>query len=546
MDSINETLSSKILDSNSLKFIFSGLHSDKPEKEARLPELLYCAAFENLREALLIIDARGRIMGMNSSAEGLYETKKSELINRNVSDFLNIYHGLSGKKIVLPTNRVGSKSYKNKELFFPNVTLRLDKRNPKSISMKIVAVETAEEGMIGQLIIAEDISLLNRMENELMKVQQLQSTRIFIGGIAHDFNNILTSIMGNISLARIHSEDTEKLHQKIESAEKACDRAQNLSLQLMNYSKEGLPNAKITSLKAVIEESVQFVIHGSNIECEFDLQSNLHPVNIDNNQICQVINNLIINAIHSMPEGGRITIAGKNVVLRNQHNNGLASGSYVRLDIRDTGIGIPQENLDKIFQPFFTTKPQGTGLGLTSCQKIILNHRGLIEVSSSEGLGSTFTIFLPASLNQRAPIEQISQDSEFQGSGRILIMDDDPEIKKVIGNMLNIFGYETDYAENEKIAYDLYKKSLEEKNKYAAVIIDLTIPGWRGGLEAVNLLRSLDKTVKAILTTGHCQDKWNREYKNYGFISFLAKPYKLYQLVQILKSLNSDSERIEA
>ena len=376
-----------------------------------------------------------------------------------------------------------------------------------------------------------------RMEEERLKMNKLESIGMLAGGIAHDFNNILTTILGNISLAKIYlKNDIKKVDAKINEAEKALFRARDLTQQLLTFSRGGVPVKKTILLEPLIKESVLFALRGSSVQVNFNISEDIFPTDVDEGMIGQAINNLIINAVQAMPDGGSIDVAVDNIILENKttiEGLQLEKGSYVKITIKDHGIGISNEHIAKIFDPYFTTKEKRTGLGLATTFSIIQKHGGHITVNSELGIGTIFNIYLVAS-PEHITINRKTNKPVY-GQGKILIMDDDEDILNIAGEMLSTLGYEVEYAKNGVEAIDKYKKMLEQNNPFDLVIMDLTIPGGMGGKDAIKGLLALDRHVKAIVSSGYSDDPIMGNHTEYGFVGVALKPYKLNELSEIVQ-----------
>jgi len=381
-----------------------------------------------------------------------------------------------------------------------------------------------------------------KMQEDLIRVEKLESTALLAGGIAHDFNNILSIIIGNISLAQMDAEKGKNISKILMDTEKSCFRARDLTKQLLTFSKGGAPVKKTMQVTELIKETVVFALRGSNVGYYFSITPDLFPVNVDEGQINQVISNIVINAGHAMPEGGTVMVAAENITieLKKNFSTPLFPGSYIRISIQDTGTGISKKNLQSIFDPYFTTKPTGSGLGLATAHSIIEKHEGFINVHSQEAMGTIFNIYLPASLekiHQSITHTTAAMEKPSQGRGKILIMDDEEMIRTVVGELLKHLGYESDVAEDGVEACKKYLEAMTKKENFSAVIMDLTIPGGMGGKEAVQHILNIDPQAKVIVSSGFSTDPVMADYKSYGFSGVVAKPFMVQELSAVLNEV---------
>ncbi len=383
-----------------------------------------------------------------------------------------------------------------------------------------------------------DITDRKRLEDEFLKMKKIESIGVLAGGIAHDFNNILTSILGNISLAKFKFENKDygKIPELLTNSEKASFRAKDLTYQLLTFSKGGSPIIKTSSLKNLIIDACSFAAHGTNVVHDIDISDNIWLVDIDEGQISQVVQNIVINATQAMPNGGKIRLKAENYI----HNSTLRSdlhltnGEYVKVTISDEGIGIPKEVMEKIFDPYFSTKESGQGLGLATTYSIIKKHNGIITVESEISKGSTFIFYLPRS-NGSTTYSQ-PERPVLSGNSRILVMDDDEMVRELLVEMLSGIGYDVATAENGTEAIKKYSESLSN-NKFDCVIMDLTIPGDMGGKETIERLKQIDPEIKAIVSSGYSNDPIMSGYKQYGFAAVISKPFHIEDVSAILSSI---------
>ena len=419
-------------------------------------------------------------------------------------------------------------------------TQRQNKNKHAVIEVNRIPLFDSEKKIVGLLGTYEDITERSAMEEGLARAQHLESLGILAGGIAHDFNNLLTGIIGNITLAQTLMDSGEDATERLKNAEIASLRAKDLTMQLLTFAKGGDPIKKVIPLNELLDQSVKLSSRGRKAVCKLDAEDDIWPVEVDEGQITQVLNNIIINANQAMPGGGTISIMSRNVEVDINSRLNLKAGKYVKVSVSDQGTGIPEEYIDKIFDPYFTTKKDGHGLGLATSYSIIKKHNGLINVNSQLGKGSEFIFYLPASPKIVDEGKEKEPVYENRG-GTVLIMDDEEIIRAVAGEMLQSNGYKVEFAKEGKEAIELYKVSINNGDKYDLVILDLTVPGGLGGKDTISEIRKIDPDVKAIVSSGYSNDPVMAEYQKYGFMDFVPKPYNTKQLVDIVNKVISAS-----
>jgi PAS domain S-box-containing protein len=394
---------------------------------------------------------------------------------------------------------------------------------------------------IGAVIVFREISERLRWEEEVLRRQKLESLGVLAGGIAHDFNNILTAISGNIGLARNMAEGDADVSSRLEEAEKAISRAKDITRQLITFSKGGEPVRQVQDIKSMIRESAEFVSHGSNVKLYFDIADDLSNVEVDKGQISQVIENLVINSIQAMADGGNIYVQAKNAGVISG-KDGLEDGKYIVISVRDNGSGIPEEYREKIFDPYFTTKKSGNGLGLASCMSIIRKHGGAVKLISEVGVGTEFRIYLPAT-GKSVDAEDGLSGGMLSGSSRVLVMDDDRSIYDTIPQLLRGYGFDVGAALDGAEAIRIYQQSKILKKPIDVFVMDLTVPGGLGGVETIALLREFDPDILAIVSSGYSNDPVMADFREYGFDAVLPKPYNIENLVRLINRLVSEKEK---
>jgi signal transduction histidine kinase/CheY-like chemotaxis protein len=368
-----------------------------------------------------------------------------------------------------------------------------------------------------------------RAEEELLKMAKLESIGILAGGIAHDFNNILTAIQGNISLAKLASKPRDKVFKWLAEAEKASTRARDLTQQLLTFSRGGEPVRKASHIAGIVRDSCEFALRGSSVRCEFSIPEHVWAVNADEGQISQVISNLVINAHQAMPQGGVIDVKVDHSEVGPEHGLQIPAGDYVRISIEDHGCGIPEEHLSKIFDPYFTTKEKGSGLGLATSYSIIKKHDGLIAVDSAPGCGTTFNVYLPRSFDE-VTMSEGSKRKLVTGSARILLMDDEQTIAELAKEILSMLGYSVDVANEGSEAVELYRKAWKTSDPYDLLILDLTVPGGMGGKEVIDILGKSYPKIRAIVSSGYSNDPIMANHRKHGFTGVVSKPYTVQEL----------------
>ncbi len=389
--------------------------------------------------------------------------------------------------------------------------------------------------------ITREITERKEHEKELLKIEKLESLGVLAGGIAHDFNNILTGIMGNISFAQMFLDATHKSYKPLAEAEKASRRAGELAHQLLTFARGGEPVKKVVSLQHLVNETVSLVLRGSNVKGTIEIPDSIHAIEADEGQMNQVFHNIIINATQAMPGGGTLTVTAQNETLDNANTMALPGGSYVRLSFADQGCGISDDDLKRIFDPYFTTKSSGNGLGLASVHSIVNRHGGHIGVNSVTGKGTTFTIHLPSigETYSKYQTDSVAQTTGVHTGGSILVMDDEEIIRDMTTEMLEYLGYQVTTCENGTEAIAQYKAARESGTPFSAVIMDLTIPGGMGGKEAAQQILAIDPKACLIVSSGYSNDPIMSDYSTYGFNGAMAKPYNIEEFGQLLSSILS-------
>ncbi|MFZ5766295.1 MAG: cache domain-containing protein [Thermodesulfobacteriota bacterium] len=496
---------------------------------------LLAVTLASIGDAVIATDCTGRVFLINRSAEMLTGWEKEEATGMPLGEILALIDEKTGARQADPAAEIIRTA---KSLTISGTILLLDRSGgSKAISASGAPILDRHGSIVGAILVCRDITARKRLEEEVLKVQKLESVGILAGGIAHDFNNILTAILGSINMAVKLLDPTHPAHDVLHSAEKASLRARDLTRQLLTFAKGGAPIKQTASIRELIRDSAGFILSGSKVSCEYHFAPDLRAVDIDPGQMSQVIQNLVLNACQAMDNAGRLAISATNFTLEQENDHGLPPGAYLAISIRDSGTGIDAAHLGRIFDPYFTTKEKsiqkGSGLGLAIVHSIVSHHGGQVRVDSTPGQGSTFTVFLPA--NDSVFEEKPTPDTPLtEGKGRILVMDDEEIVREVATMMLSHLGYDAVGAQNGAEMLAMYRSARLEGRPFAAVILDLTIPGGMGGEEAAAKLREIDPAARAVVSSGYSHDPIMAGFRNYGFMGALGKPFKVEELSRVL------------
>jgi PAS domain S-box-containing protein len=494
---------------------------------------------KSIGEGVISIDAGGKIILMNEVAEELTGWDRDSAIGKALEDVLQIVRD--------DDISTSSSDQTNGQRTFPELHnhRRLMRRDGTQLLIDYgsAPIYSNEGEEVGVVVVFRDISERKRIEEELQKADKLNSIGMLAGGIAHDFNNILTVIIGNISLVKLALNTEHGALTKIQNIEKVSMQAKELTQRLLTFSKGDTQVQKIVALSNVLQESVSFGLTGSNVNCDLDVSEDLWFLKMDPGQIAQMFNNLIINASQAMPDGGTIRIRAENAIIEKGSAMPLPPGPYVKVSVTDEGIGIPNDSLSKIFDPFYTTKKKGSGLGLSICHSIVQNHRGHISVESTVGKGTVFRVLLPAQ-TETDHFHEDDRDTVIAGKGKILVMDDEELVRIVAAEMLTQLGYDPGFAGDGREAIEKYKRAKRAGAPYDAVILDLTVPGGMGGRETLVQLMEIDPDINAIVSSGYAAEPIIAELREQGFIDFIEKPYEIGDLSEVLhRTLSADAKQ---
>jgi PAS domain S-box-containing protein len=494
----------------------------------------------SIGDGVIATDTRGRVVLMNQVAEALTGWTQEEARGQAVAKVLRLVHELTRKPCDNRVNRV-IKSGRLASLPAHTMLLAQDGAE-RLLAASAAPIIDQESQVIGVVLVFQDVTQKRQTEAELQKMEKLTSLGILAGGIAHDFNNILTGILGNLSLAVLSTPRQGQVFRRLAEAEQATLRARDLVQQLLTFAKGGAPVKEVASLEEIIRDSATFACRGSQVRCDFAFPRELWPAEVDPGQFSQVIQNLAINAIQAMPTGGAITIRAENATLKEQQGLPLPPGRFVKIKVKDQGIGIPSDYLPKIFDPYFSTKQKGSGLGLATAYSIIKNHDGYMTVESTLGEGTTFFLYLPASAQKVKSATKGAASRLHQGKGRILVMDDDAGVRQVARKILKHLGYEVEVAVDGADAIEKYQEARSAGQPFKLVIMDLTIPGGMGGKEALQALLEIEPQTRAIVSSGYADDPIMTHYQEFGFRGVIKKPYRVDTFSHVLHEVLGKTE----
>jgi PAS domain S-box-containing protein len=497
------------------------------DSEERLRAITATAA-----DAIILADDEGRITFWNPAAETIFGYRSEQVVGRELITLI-IPDRLQERFMIGLENfrRTGQGPAAGRTMEF---TAR--RKNGSEFPVEISVSSMSVQGRWLALGVMRDVSERKRIEEELFKARKLESIGILAGGLAHDFNNLLTGILGNLSLVRAGTDFGSESQDILEEALKASLQAKGLSSRLLTFAKGGTPVKETISLVDLIKDSSRFALSGSRAVADHRISGDLWPVDADRGQIGQVIQNLVLNADQAMPGGGKVIMGAENVRPDTRLPAGLAPGRYVRLWVRDCGPGIPAEDVQKIFDPYFTTKSRGSGLGLTTVFLITRNHGGIVTVDTGPGKGTTFSIYLPAS-DREPPAAVMKPSGARQGAGRILVMDDSPVVLRAAKRMMEFLGYEVQEATDGTGVLALYEKAMKGETPFHAVIMDLTVSGGMGGVEALEHLLRLDPHARVVVSSGYADDPVMADFESYGFSGVLTKPYSMEDIGSVLERI---------
>jgi PAS domain S-box-containing protein len=527
-----------IFDPNGIMHEIQAAGMDITEKKNSEAE--YQAIVECQKEMIVRRTKAGRINFANQAFSGYFNIPIEELIGTS------FFPPAEETDINVFMEAISALTKENPDHDFLILRVFLKDGSTRFTEWKVRGIFDSRGRLIEYQSVGNDITEKMKMEQELVKTQKLESIGILAGGIAHDFNNLLSSIVSNIEVAITETKiEAGQLH-RLDEAVRTALSARRLTQQLLTFSTGGKPVKEAIDIATMLRPNIEFTLAGSNVKAEYRIAPDLWHISADPFQVGQVVNNLVINAIQAMPDGGQITVDASNVDGTCVPVELTEGTDYVKISIRDTGTGIPEPILNKIFDPFFTTKKKGTGLGLSTVQSIVKNHHGHIQVESRLGSGTTFSIYLPSCQPEPLPSPEMVPNMAKPQQAKILIMDDDESILDVLSIILADMGHSVEMARTGEEAIESVSLALSGKGRFDLVIMDLTIKGGMGGKDAIGHIRKLDPTLQVIVSSGYSNDPVMSDPHRYGFNDFLQKPYTIQEIREKLSvMLGKQSDHIQ-
>ena len=488
----------------------------------------------SIADVVIIVDAGGNVEFLNRHAEAMTGWSRAEASGRPIREVFRVLDARTGQEFPDPLGERNADMRAGEQ----NVLIAKDGAR-RLVDDSVAPIPGGASGEAGAILVFRDVTEKVRKEEELVKWQKLESLGTLAGGIAHDFNNHLAAILGNISLARQLLPPGSKATARLEAAEKSSVRASELAARLLTFSKGGKPVCGPVSLEKIARDSARMAVRGTTARCEFEISEDLETVEADPGQIGQAIGNLVTNAVQAMPGGGTVRIRGANVSVGEGEMAYVKPGRYVKVEVADTGVGIPKEDLKRVFYPYFTTREGGTGLGLTTSYHILKSHGGNLFVESEPGAGTTATLYLPASTERLPGAGGRVEDPGSAGKLRVLVMDDEDMVRDMAMGMLSHLGFEARGARDGGEAIRMYREAEVAGSPFHLVIMDLTVPGKMGGKEACARLRGMYPEAKVIVCSGYSSDPVMSDHTAYGFLGMLGKPYRIEELQRVVMEVLS-------
>lgn len=495
-----------------------------------------------IKEGIILVDRELRILHTNRATFQILESSKiEEALNSKIYEFIPLYDEGTHRSLWEITLIPLVATYPERENHFPIIEgiLELEDGRKKNIEISFVPINL-ERDRQGFVFVLRDITEKKRLQKEITNIEKFDAVNRLAGGIAHDLNNFLASLYNHINLIRMRlsSKGEEFLEDKFEKIESILQKATYLAHQLLSMSKGGAPIKKPENIVELIREVADFCFSGSQITFELIEEGDIKRFLFDANQLAQVFQNLFINARDAMPEGGKVTVRLRLIELPDRETEPVRAHKFIEIEVSDTGPGIPKDILNRIFDPFYTTKEHGSGLGLSIVSQIVQNHGGTISVESKLGEGTTFRIRLPYE-EREVYEEKVGEELLIPSSElKILLVDDEPDVIEPLSILLSDLGYRVETANSVSEALLLFENALSSGEPFDIIITDYTMPELTGD-KLVSRLKDIYPKFKAIISSGYTDIPVATNYEDYGFDGVLQKPYTIEEFMRVLDSVVS-------
>jgi PAS domain S-box-containing protein len=528
------TRKSRFIDESGKRYLVGIIRdiSDRKQAETELADEKerLAVTLSSIGDGVITTDTAGNVLLLNRAAEELTGWSSAEAEGRPLAEVFRIVHETTREPCADPIRQVVTH---RETIELANHTSLISRSGREyAIADSAAPIRDNSGEVIGVVLVFRDVTDKQTLEGYVRKSQKLESLGLLAGGIAHDFNNLLGAIFGYADIA-LEETSEPSVAEYLRKSLSNIDRARALTQQLLTFAKGGAPQLALANLATFTQETVEFALSSSSIRCRFEIAEDLKPCLLDQNQISQVIENLTINAQQAMPVGGTLTVSLANTSVSEDDDRPLVAGEYLRLSISDQGTGIPAEHLPKIFDPYFTTRPTGHGLGLSTCFSIVARHDGYIDVETRLDVGTTFHVYLPVASGIEETVRR-TPGTAHEGSGHFLVMDDEEGIRDLLEIALTGFGYTVSLTASGDEARDLCRARAAAGQPLAGMIFDLTVPGGRGGKEVIADIREVYPDVPAFVVSGYSEDPVMSRPEDFGFQASLSKPFTRQALATML------------
>ncbi len=485
---------------------------------------------QSIRDGVISVDKDGHIVMVNRSTCEIFGLSEAELLGMLLQDVMHIRWEESDEVIDVSLDQCEPAASK---AVFGQVTLTTSSEQELLLQLDMNTLHDQDSMRTGAVLVFRDVTKSEQIDRELRRMNKLESISLLAGGIAHDFRNILTPVLGDISMVKESLAADDPLAVDLTHAERGCQRAANLATQLLIFARGGSPVRHPMNLTATAMQAGEFATSGSSCRVTSVIDPELWAVEADEGQVFQILHNLIINARIALEDQGEVLVRINNTVLAEEEIPLLKAGRYVQIEVEDHGPGISPDVMPLIYDPFFTTRPDGRGLGLAIVYSVVRNHDGIIKVDSVVNERTTFTVYLPATDMPSSSLVD-SNAQMVRGTGRILMMDDELPILEFMTKLVSKLGYEPVTTENGEQAIARYKAAMDIGNPFNLVIMDLTIPGGMGGRETIKELLRIDPDVRAIVASGYSNDPILSDPVTYGFKGAITKPFRIKEMSALI------------